>query len=163
MWKTAGEGGASLNLGPAQSEGQAGVRRGWPVFCSQQGRAMPGASSSQPLASHSLGSHPGPGGLSHFPRDPTHESLSPRNTGRWARVIPQVLQIWKRDRRKQLSSQSCSERVRRRLGYPGLWELAEVGTQRSSWSDCSVPRGGLLAGEHAGSRSSRGHSGTGSM
>lgn len=140
-----------------------GVRQGWPVLCSRKGRAMPGRQQQPaPGSGDSLGSHPGP---EVFPtsQGPTHESSSSRNTGRWASSF---LWCYRFGNRTEESGSPARAAVRGCGGgwaTPGLWELAEAGTQKSSWSDCrSCLGGGLLAGERAGSRSSRGHSGIGS-
>lgn len=129
MWKTAGEGGASLETGSSPVRGSGGGQAGLAcvLLSTGEGDAWTTAAAS-PWLWRLTGLSSWARGLSHFPRTNTRV-LESQEHWEVGLVIPQVLQIWKRDRRKQLSSQSCSERVRRRLGYPGLWELAEVGTQ----------------------------------
>lgn len=142
MWKTAGV--LSWNLGPAQLQGQAGVRQGCPVFCSRQGGAMPGRQQLSPWLWRLTGLSPWARGLSHFPRT-NPRVLESQQHWEVGVVIPLVLQIWKHDRGKRLSGQRCSERMRRRLGRPrSVGAGGGRDTQRSSRSDCRWCLGGGL-------------------
>ncbi|XP_061290325.1 arrestin domain-containing protein 1 isoform X1 [Bos javanicus] len=98
-----------------------------------------------PGSGDSLGSHPGP---EVFPtsQGPTHESSSPRNTGRWASSFFWCYRFGNRTEESGSPARAAVRGCGGGWATPGLWELVEAGTQKSSWSDCrSCLGGGLLA------------------